>query len=122
MKCPICGHHKTHKHGKTSKGNQRYYCLVCDQTFTETFDTLYYRRQVDPEKIRLVLQSHSEGSSLRGISRTTKLAYNTVVSLVRGASVKGQIVSNGLLMDGEVTKEFWEMKLGILSVKLKPSN
>ena len=111
MKCPLCGHHKTHKHGKTSKGNQRYYCLLCDQTFTETFDTLYYRRQVDPEKIRMVLQSHSEGSSLRGISRTTRLAYNTVVSLVRGASVKGQIVHNDRVKQVETEQiagdEFW---------------
>ena len=42
----------------------------------------------------MVLQAHSEGSSLRGISRTMNLAYNTVVSLVRGASVKGQMVHN----------------------------
>jgi hypothetical protein len=24
MKCPLCGHHKAHKHGKTEKGHQRY--------------------------------------------------------------------------------------------------
>ena len=94
MECSLCGHHKTHKHGKTSKGSQRYYCPICRQTFTTTFDTLYYRRQVEPETIRMVLQAHSEGSSLRGISRTMNLAYNTVVSLVRGASVKGQMVHN----------------------------
>ena len=34
-----------------------------------TFDTLYYRRQVSKEDVRIVLQSHAEGSSLRGISR-----------------------------------------------------
>ncbi len=49
MECPLCGNHKTHKHGKTSKGTQRYYCPVGLQTFTETFDTLYYRRQIQPE-------------------------------------------------------------------------
>ena len=91
MECPLCGHQKTHKHGKTSKGSQRYYCPVCKQSFTDTFDTLYYRRQVEPEKIQMVLQAHSEGSSLRGVSRTTNLAYNTVVDIIRKASVKGQI-------------------------------
>lgn len=75
MQCPLCGTYKTHKHGKTSKGSQRYFCPTCKQTFTDTFDTLYYRRKVNPEQIRIVLQSHAEGSSLRGISRTTKLAY-----------------------------------------------
>ena len=53
-----------------------------------------YRRHVSPEQIRQVLQAHSEGSSLRGISRTTGLAYNTVVSIVRAASQKAQLVHN----------------------------
>ncbi len=57
-----------------------------------TFDTLYYRRQIEPEKMRMVLQAHVEGSSLRGISRTVNLAYNTVVNLVRAASQKGQMI------------------------------
>ena len=71
----------------------------------------YYRRQVEPEKIRMVLQAHSEGSSLRGVSRTTKLAYNTVVSLVRRASVKGQMVHNKEVKQIETEQlagdEFW---------------
>ncbi len=49
MECPLCRHQKPHKHGKTSKGTQRYYCPKCKQTFTETFDTLYYRRQIEAE-------------------------------------------------------------------------
>ena len=60
----------------------------------ERFDTLYYYRQVTPEQIRQVLQAHSEGSSLRGISRTSGLAYNTVVSIVRAASQQAQLVHN----------------------------
>ena len=55
---------------------------------------MYYRRHVNPEQIRQVLQAHSEGSSLRGISRTTGLAYNTVVSIVRAASHKAQLIHN----------------------------
>lgn len=45
-------------------------------------------------KFALVLQSHSEGTSLRGISRITGLAYNTVVSIVRAASQKAQQLHN----------------------------
>jgi hypothetical protein len=56
---------------------------------------LYYHRQVTPEQIRQVLQAHSEGSTLRGISCTIGLAYNTVVSLVRAASQQAQLVHNG---------------------------
>jgi transposase-like protein len=94
MKCPLCGHNKPHKHGKTSKGSQRYFCPKCQQSFTDTFDTLYYRRQVSEEEVRIVLQSHAEGSSLRGISRISGLAYDTVVSIVQAASEKAQMVHN----------------------------
>ena len=111
MECPLCGHHKAHKHGKTSKGSQRYYCPECLQTFTDTFDTLYYRRKIQPEQMRMVLQAHVEGSSLRGISRTVNLAYNTVVSLVRAASQKGQMIHNAHVQNiktSQITSdEFW---------------
>jgi hypothetical protein len=36
MKCPLCGHEKSHKHGKTSSCCQRYFCPKCQQTFTDT--------------------------------------------------------------------------------------
>jgi len=94
MECPFCGHEKTHPHGKTSKGSQRYFCRECRQTFTNTFDTIYYRRQVSEEDVRIVLQSHAEGSSLRGISRISNLAYDTVASIVQATSQKGQMVHN----------------------------
>ena len=75
-------------------GHQRYFCPECKRTFCENFDTLYYGRHVSPEKIHQVLQAHSEGSSLRGISRINGLAYNTVVSIIRTASYKAQLVHN----------------------------
>ncbi|MBW4582581.1 MAG: hypothetical protein KME42_23675 [Tildeniella nuda ZEHNDER 1965/U140] len=51
--------------------------------FSERFNTLYYWRQVSPAQVQQVLQAHSEGSRLRGISRITGLADNTIVSLDR---------------------------------------
>ena len=75
-------------------GHQRYLCPACQQTFSESFDSLYYRRHISPEQIRQVLQAHGEGSSLRGISSTTQVAYNTVVSHVCAASQKAQLVNN----------------------------
>jgi transposase-like protein len=81
MECPLCGHNKAHKRGKMPNGHQRYFCPACHQIFCESFDNLYYRRHVSPEQIRQVLQAHSEGSSLRGISRTNRFAYSTFVSI-----------------------------------------
>lgn len=94
MECLLCGHCKTYKHGKMPNGHQRYFCPGCKQTFCESFDTLYYYRHIGPDQIQQVLQAHSEGSSLRGISRISGLAYNTVVSIVRSASTKAQLVHN----------------------------
>lgn len=92
-------------------GHQRYFCLECKQTFSESFDTLYYYRHVSPEQIQQVLQAHSEGTSLRGISRISGLAYNTVVSIVRAASSKAQLVYNNQVAQVETEEvsadEMW---------------
>jgi transposase-like protein len=82
MNYPLCGHAKAHKHSEMPNGHQRYLCPACYQTFSESFDSLYYRRDISHEQNRQVLQAHSEGSSLRDISWTTGLAYNTIVSIV----------------------------------------
>jgi transposase-like protein len=88
MNCPLCGYNRTRKHGKTSKGSQRFFCPSCRQTFSETLNTLYYRRQVNKEDIQIVLQSYAEGMSFRGISRISGLAYNTVVRIIQAANQK----------------------------------
>lgn len=98
MPCLLCGHNKTHKHGKTSKGSQRYFCPVCKQTFTDTFDTIYYRRQLRSEEIHTILQSHCEGSSVRGVARISSgRAYGTVVNLGQDASHRAQMIHNALV-------------------------
>ena len=55
---------------------------------------MYYNRHLSPEEVHIILQSHSEGSSLRGVSRISGRAYGTVVSLIRDASQKAQMVHN----------------------------
>ncbi len=119
MRCPLCSHDKTYKHGKTSKGSQRYRCLNCKQTFTDTFDTIYYRRQTSCEKVRIVLQSHCEGNSLRGISRISEISYNTGVSLIRVASQKAQQVHNAEVQG--VDTSAWLAKGRIGEVKGLPA-
>ena len=111
MNCPFCEYPKVHKHGQTSKGSQRFRCPNCHRTFTDTFDTLFYRRQITPQQAETILQAHAEGSSLRGISRIGRRAYGTVVSLVRDASQKAQQIHNHQLQKVEskelVADEMW---------------
>jgi len=85
-----------------------------------------YRRQVTPEQARTLLQAHSEGSSLRGVSRTSGLAYGTVVSIIRASSTKGQLVHNQAVQAVETeasgADEFWSfVKKNRSSVKRKNS-
>ena len=101
MECRLCGHPKTHKHGKMPNGHQRYFCQECKQSFSESFDTLYYRRQLKPEEVHTILQSHCEGSSLRGVARISGRAYGTVVHLVRAASQKALLIHNAFVQQVE---------------------
>ncbi|MDZ4877049.1 MAG: hypothetical protein CLLPBCKN_006484 [Chroococcidiopsis cubana SAG 39.79] len=63
------------------------------------------------EEIRIVLQSHAEGSSLRGISRISGLAYDTVVSIIQAAAEKAQLVHNAEVQnvdtDAIAADELW---------------
>jgi len=113
MQYPLCGHEKTHKHGKTSKGGQRYLCPHCEKTFTDTFDTIYYRRHLDSDEVHRILQSHTEGSSLRGISRIVQRSYGTVVSLVRAASQKAQIVHNARVQQIETDEVIADVRVAM---------
>jgi lambda repressor-like predicted transcriptional regulator len=84
---------------------------VADKPILSTFDTLYYRRQISEEEVRIVLQSHAEGSSLRGISRISGLAYDTVVSIIQAAAEKAQMVHNASVQnvdtDAIAADELW---------------
>ena len=57
------------------------------------------------------IRAHVEGSGLRGISRTVNFAYNTVVSLVRATSEKGQMIHNAHFQNINTSQvssdEFW---------------
>ncbi|MDT9338415.1 hypothetical protein VV11_002645 [Trichodesmium erythraeum 21-75] len=59
----------------------------------------------------MVLEAHVEVSSLRGITRTVNLADNTVVSLARAVSEKGQMIHNAHVQNINTSKissdEFW---------------
>ena len=111
MDCPFCDHPITHKHGRTSKGSQRFKCAQCSKTFTDTFDTLYYRRQVEPDDVAMILQAHAEGTSLRGIGRVSQRTYTTVASIVHAASQKAQLVPNeevqAVEVEAIIADEMW---------------
>ena len=68
---------------------------------------------VSEEDVRIVLQAHTEGSSLRGISRISGLAYDTVVSIVHSSAQKAQMVHNAEVQavdtDAIAADELWSI-------------
>ncbi len=88
---------------------------VTPSTLSTMADKCLLRRSCANNRntLRMVLPAHVEGSSLRGISRTVNLAYNTVFSLVRAASEKGQMIHNAHVQDFETSQissdEFWSL-------------
>lgn len=63
------------------------------------------------EEVRIVLQSHCEGTSLRGIGRISGLTYNTGVRRIRAASQKAQLIHNAQVQaidtDAIAADEMW---------------
>ena len=57
------------------------------------------RDLVSFEEVRIVLQSHCEGTSLHGLSRISGLSYNTGVRRIRSASQKAQLIHNAEVQD-----------------------
>ncbi len=102
MKCLVCEHERVHKHGKTAKGVERFKCLVCNNTFTTTFDPVYYRRQVNETEVHTILPAHREGVSIRGISRISGRSIGTVTQIVRQTAQKAQRVPNQAVIALEV--------------------
>jgi hypothetical protein len=66
---------------------------------------------VTVEEVETILQTHAEGTSLRGVARVSHRAYGTVVSLLRATSEKSQLVHNQAVqsVDTEeiVADEMW---------------
>ena len=92
MQCPLRDHPKAHKHGKMPNGHQRYFCPVCQQTFSESFDSLSYRRQSILSKFAKRYKPTAKVVAYAGLVAITGLSYNTVVSIVRAASQKAQLL------------------------------
>ena len=111
MECFLCGHQKTHKHGKTSNVLDDIIVLNAYKLSPILLTLSIILKTIQPEQMPIVLYAHIEDSSLRGISRTVNLADNTVVTLVRAPSEKGQMIHNAHLQNINTSQissdEFW---------------
>jgi hypothetical protein len=90
--------------GKTRKGTQRYRCKCCGQTFTETYGTVFYRRQATRETILETLALLAEGVRISSISRAKGIKEDTILDWLRAAARQAAEVEEALLKDYRISQ------------------
>lgn len=81
MNCQTCNG-LTKKAGKDRKGQQRYQCLTCKQTFIEPKEKPLGEMILAEEKAISVLQHLVEGCSIRSTERITGVHRDTILKLL----------------------------------------
>lgn len=107
--CPAYGQVQKHgsniiKFGFTRLGRQRYKCIICNKTFTETLGTIFYRRRTDEREIPECLAMVAEGSRLGSIFRIKGHKEETVSGWIRDAAEHAQVIEDILMSEFQVTR------------------
>jgi len=79
IKCYHCGSENIVRHGLTKNGKQRYLCRDCQRSSREDPQPNGYTEQQREQ----ILRAYEERSSLRGLTRTFRVARNTVSSWLK---------------------------------------
>jgi transposase-like protein len=92
------------KAGKTKAGVQRYECIACHQTFTETKGTLLYRKHTPMDKILEVLALLAEGNRVSSVTRVKGVKEDTILGWLREAAEHSGVLNDALLSDYHVQR------------------
>ena len=92
------------KFGKTKAGKQRFYCKSCDQSFTETKGTIFYRRRTAEDEIIECLVFVAEGTRISSIARAKGHKEDTILDWIREATEHTESVEEILLKDYELER------------------
>ena len=74
------------RHGRTKKGVQRYYCKTCQQSFTATKGTIFYRRHTSMDEIVEVLAFLAEGVRISTLVRVKGHKEDTILDRLKQAA------------------------------------
>jgi transposase-like protein len=85
--------------GKTQNGTQRYRCKGCGRTFTETWGTVFYRRQASRETILETLALLAEGVRISSLARAKGIKEDTILDWLRAAARQAEAIEDALLKD-----------------------
>jgi transposase-like protein len=86
MNCMYCGHSKTHKRGKTKRGEekyQRYICSKCQKSFSELTGTIYEDRHLTPTDIDTIFQYQSQGMNFAEVAKRVGVTPKAVSKLLK---------------------------------------
>ena len=92
------------KFGHTQAGRQRYQCRTCQQTFTETKGTLFYRRRTSVEEILKTLAHIAEGNRISSLTRTTGHKEDTILEWLKEAAEHVEAIESVLMADYQITR------------------
>jgi transposase-like protein len=89
--------HNIIKAGKTKTGVQRYECLTCGKSFTETTGTLFFRKRTPQHQILETLALLAEGSRISSLTRAKGFKEDTILAWLREAAAHSEDVEEALL-------------------------
>jgi transposase-like protein len=90
------------KFGRSKSGKQRYKCLTCGKTFTETIGTIFYRRRTAAQEMLEVLSQIAEGSRISSVARTSGHKEDTISDWVKAASRHAEAIEEILLAEYQI--------------------
>lgn len=120
-----CPNKKCKQYGQVNKGNissistymsnsgkrRIFKCSICDETFSETKDTVFYNLQTREEKVMMALKMILVRVSLSGISFVLEVKEETILKWLDKAYQKAKEINDCLLKELPVTEiqldEMW---------------
>jgi len=92
------------KYGFTSGGTQRYQCLTCNQIFTATKGTIFYRRRTSAAEILETLAFLAEGVRISTLSRVKGFKEDTILDWLTEAAAHVEAVEEMLLANYQLER------------------
>lgn len=92
------------KFGKTPRGVQRFRCLTCGKTFTETTGTIFFRKRTPEHEILETLALLAEGSRISSLTRAKGFKEDTILAWLREAAQHTQQLEDILMKDFQIKR------------------
>lgn len=92
------------RHGYTKNGTQRYYCKTCQQSFTATKGTIFYRRHTAMEEILEVLAFLAEGVRPSTLARVKGHKEDTILDWLYEAAQHVEAIEAVLKADYQLDR------------------